>query len=383
MRAAKLRKKDNITVLFVLVNLGVWKSESLYNAMLKHPKFNPIIVISKFNPKDNNDNLKEYCKAKEYEYHESASVDGPYWSRFKPDIIFFPFPYGGEMLRNLKSLSIYIPYAFHGSIDAWSFKTATVYNSWQVYYENIELAKEYGDMLYPTSCNCYATGLPIMDELLIKRESLADPWKNVPNRKRIIYAPHHSIDDGNMWHTSTFLEYNEKMLELAERYSDKVQWAFKPHPWLRRKLDSLWGKDKTDTYYRRWAEVEWSQYESGKYLGLFKYSDAMIHDCGSFVEEYHYSGNPVLYLVRKEGIHENWNKTMLEAFRLHYKASSAEEIERFIQNVISGTDPMKQERQNFVKNHLTPPFGKSACENIIDCILNPCAAKRMLAQSKK
>ena len=45
-RVRRLRKKSRIRVLFMITELGTWKTEMLYKLMLKHNRFEPIIGIS-------------------------------------------------------------------------------------------------------------------------------------------------------------------------------------------------------------------------------------------------------------------------------------------------------------------------------------------------
>lgn len=372
-RAATLRRKERINVVFVVMSLGAWKSEMLYREMLAHPRFNPLLLISKNHEDNEMDKLRQYALSKGYDYVEEENCYAPLYEKYSPDIIFYQKPYGTEYLNNLRSLFCYVPYAFHGSTEVWSINTNYICNCWQVYYENSALAEEYSRLLGRNIHNSYGTGIPTMDELMTPKEEVDDPWKGDKSKKRIIFAPHHSINPENWWQTSTFLETGEKILEMAEKYSDKVQWAFKPHPLLRGKLEKIWGKAKTDDYYHRWTNAEWSQYESGKYLGLFKHSDAMIHDCGSFIEEYHYTGNPVMYLLRKESnpsdITANFNSIIKSALELHTFGHDIREIEQFIQNVITGTDTGREDRLHFYNENLVPPLGQSASKNIIDAIL--------------
>ena len=62
------------------------------------------------------------------------------------------------------------------------------------------------------------------------KDNFIDPWKEQSiNKKRIIYAPHHSLSVSNSFISiSCFLEVCDFMLELADKYQDKVQIAFKP-----------------------------------------------------------------------------------------------------------------------------------------------------------
>ena len=104
------------------------------------------------------------------------------------------------------------------------------------------------------ACNCLCTGLPMTD--IYMQVSSDNPWKPQEKpKKQIIYAPHHTISSQEWLHFSTFLTYSDTMLLLAKKYSDKVQFAFKPHPALRGKLEYMWGKEKTDNYYQEWATV--------------------------------------------------------------------------------------------------------------------------------
>jgi hypothetical protein len=101
-------------------------------------------------------------------------------------------------------------------------------------------------------------------------------------------------------------------------------------------------------------------------------SDAMIHDSGSFSVEYHYSGNPVLYIA------DNFEQQVAEkgelgklAMHQHYVGKCKEDIIRFIEEVVlNENDPMKEGRKEFYNQFLLPPNGKSVAENTMDVFLN-------------
>lgn len=375
-RINQLRKQETIKVVFVLTNLGAWKTESLYTLMLTHSRFEPSIIISKDEQEDDTVNLRNYIIKKGYDYIETDLTTHILWEYIYPDIVFYQKPYrhtfpdSKTLLKYHKTLFCYAPYAFRSSTESWAYDWQYIRTAWQVYYENNILAKQYNDLLKSRHHNSYATGLPMMNELLIDPSDVTDQWKDhKTGKKRIIYAPHHSIFH-ELWKSATFLETGEEILRLAEKYSDKVQWAFKPHPLLRNTLEKVWTKERVDTYYRKWTDIEWSQYETGKYLGLFMHSDAMIHDCGSFIMEYLYTGNPVLYLMNDPSFSKTWNATYRQALSLHYQTSNIDGIENFINDVLTETDPLKTHRDKFRQDYLTPPGNHSAAQNIIECILN-------------
>ena len=199
---------------------------------------------------------------------------------------------------------------------------------------------------------------------------LSSPWiDQTIKKKKIIWAPHYSINRNTAFHYSTFLVYYDYMLELAEKYKDYIQIAFKPHPYLLTKLYEIWGKDKTDRYYSSWENGVNTQLVLGDYVSLFMHSDALIHDCSSFTIEYHYTKNPVLYLIKDDHHADGLNEFGKKAFKMHYLGRNEEDIESFVINIIQGKDNMKKKREDFYKRYLLPPYGKPASINIINAIL--------------
>ena len=127
------------------------------------------------------------------------------------------------------------------------------------------------------------TGATVYDKFLDKNYKPKNVWKRQEKiKKKVIWAPHHSIISNPDLEYSLFLEVCDIMPVLAKRYENKIQFCFKPHPFLIRKLYQLWGKYKTDAYYQLWDSMPNTQYENGEYIDLFMTSDAMIHDCDSF-----------------------------------------------------------------------------------------------------
>ena len=178
------------------------------------------------------------------------------------------------------------------------------------------------------------------------------------------------VTEKDWLHRGSFLFLNEAMLRLAEKYKSILTFVFKPHPRLLTELYNHpnWGKERTDAYYKQWRDLPYTRLESGNYISLFLESDAMIHDCGSFSVEYHYTQNPVLFFTNDlASIKGQLNELGLAAINAHYIGSSIGDIEAFIENVvIKGEDPMKQKRKAVYDQYLVPPNGKTAAENIYD-----------------
>lgn len=377
LRACQIRRKGRIRFGFLIQELTQWKTESLYKAMLAHPRFDPVLCISPSLGYPGADIvLMDYCTKRGYGYilldPERTIVE-----QIALDIVVPEKPYVSEIHKkhqidaNRSIPYVLIPYYLSTITEDWLVNQRLNLLCWRQFVDNESCRKEWARVHRLHGLNYRVTGLPVMDELLTPKEELVDVWPVNDGRKRIIYAPHHSIP---AWYMegicyATFLEYADAMLALRDKYADQVYFVFKPHPSLRTKLTKVWEPEHIDSYYEQWEKPGVSHVEQGEYLSLFKYSDAMIHDCASFTVEYMYMDNPVMYLVKDDSHTDNMIPYAKEAFDLHYKGKSIDDIERFIQDVIAGVDPLKEKRAAFKRQHLLPPNGRSACENIIYSIL--------------
>ena len=374
-----MRKKDKIKVLFVVSQLAKWKTENLYQAMKMHPRFDPMIGVAlgivdyPTMEAEKLNQLLGYIKEKGYSYTElrlTADIE----NRIKPDIIFYQEASGGinSYIFFTSLHNVLFCYSCYGIL---TLTEKELYNSpyqnicWQWFVESPLIIDYAKTVMSNRAKNLVFTGSPISDELLSDKEDFTDPWKPQSQpKKRIIWAPHHTIGIGKEEISyGCFLQIAEDMKKLAEKYKDCVQWVFKPHPSLKQKLYYLWGEERTNAYWAFWADSDNCQLEGGKYTALFKYSDAMMHDCASFTVEYLYMQKPCMYLVN--GKAHPLNDLGSACYDLYYKGHNLDEIELFVNNVIHGVDPMKEKRQHFFNEYLLPPNGKSACDNIIDRIL--------------
>jgi len=372
IRVCKIRQKKIINVAFVISDLGKWKTELLFKAMQAHPRFSPEIYVVSYSNENHHDiaYLIDYLEKNNYPYHKKENTQ-VFKKQSRPDILFYQEPYSGNILRNILSLFCFVPYAFHTTDAKWFIDTPMLNIAWQVYYENSLAAKYVSKVMKNGGRNCYVTGLPYSDLFSQPLFSYDSPWKKQDRKKKkIIWAPHHTINSDRFVCHSTFLDYFDTMFFLANKYKDDIQMAFKPHPVLKSKLYRIWGIERTENYYSQWESGENTQLVLGNYVPLFLFSDAMIHDCGSFTVEYHYTKKPVMYLVNEKFREEGLNEFGRRAFELHYLGKNAKEIEVFITNVIRGKDDLKSAREAFYQECLLPPEGNNASNNIINAILS-------------
>ncbi len=379
LRIPIIRRKKKIKVLFVLQELGAWKTELLYLAMFKHPRFEPSIIVTEFkNQPMEKDILMAYLVNKGYEYYDYEQEPDAF-DKVNADFVFYYKPYlgmypkGTYFTSRRKTIPLSINYGFTiTELPQHIYRMIHVY-SYRFFVETKEVIDSQRKQLGFKTHNMRVTGTPMQDVLLQDRALFLDPWKDRQGKKRIIYAPHHSISGTNSQgiEYATILLFGEYLLELAEKYKEQITIAFKPHSALHPKLLQIWGEEKTSVFYKKWETLDNTQLELGDYIGLFKYSDAMIHDCSSFIVEYQFMDKPTLFLTMDDGnyVESTLNKFGQDAYHCHSIAQNKEQIEKFVLEVIKGVDDNKKKREYLKKQYLLPPNGKAACENIIDAIL--------------
>lgn len=372
-RIEELKVKDKVKVAFFLIHSSVWKYDELLKLMLKDDRFEPIVVICPylhFGEKQMNQDFKEaekFILDKGYPYVMTYNKETMKWldvrKTINPDIIFFTNPHKGLTKKEyyitnfLDTLTCYVPYAFM-AVDTYESQfNSPMHNLvWKVFYETPMHERIAQQHAYNKGGNVMVSGYPGCDLFLDKNYiSQCDPWKNVENKrlKKIIWAPHHLMRDGIQ--NSNFEQYAEIMLNIAEKYKDNIQIAFKPHPLVRAKLYSFenWGKIKTDQYFKKWDELENGQLEEGGYVDLFHNADAMIHDSGSFISEFITMNKPTMYMIRNENIMKGWNEYGAKAINAHYKSYNYNDLINFIENVvIKNNDHMKSQRTKFIEQNL-------------------------------
>lgn len=370
-----------VRVLFFVTDMAMWKYHELFTLMNGSERFSPLIVP--YFPRKtgvqlmqrSRDGIKAYADAHRFPFLDGYDFATGTYADLRPlcpDIVVYtqPYNYGypqwGIDAFSRNSLFAFTPYGA-AVAEGRQFRDTYLLNIAQYIFVSSPVEKEVYLKSMPVNTEALIiTGSEIFD-LIKHADAMRSPWKSHGERKHLIWAPHHSIDDLNSFASSNFERIADAMLEIADRYADTVEFAFKPHPLLRKRLYDKWGPERTDTYYNAWARKSNAFVATGPYIELFAFSDAMIHDCSSFAAEYLYTGKPVMYLTaEKEPGVALGNEYGRMCFDLHYRGYTIEEIERFIvQTVINGDDSMQNDRDMFVDSQLTPPNNATPGENML------------------
>ena len=364
--SARIKGQEKINIAFYLFNADIWKADSVYRAFEDHPKFIPYVVICPQVNKGNKflQNQLTRCidLVNKNRYRHIIGFDGDKENLIQPkklpnfDIVFFLNPKSHTISeftihKNKNSLNCYIPYSFNiDNLVQYQYNNPILNSMFRIFTSSEYHHKMYLKYSIKKGVNTFASGFPQLDQFFTISD--INPWKHPKSsRKKIIWGPHWTIPDlqktGLDW--SCFIEYSDFILKIADKYKDDIEFALKPHPFLFNLLEKEenWGKIKTRNYLKEWNSRDNCQIIYGDYVDLFKHSDALIHDSGSFTVEYLCLNKPVAYTVNNENYLTRFNDIGSKAIEHHYTIKNESEFEEFVLNVIKDKDEKEQKRKMF------------------------------------
>ena len=377
--ALQLRNKNKVKVVFLAIHKSVWKVDPVFQRMFSDSFFDPEILVCPYLGSDSEGMIEEmnqtyqYFLDKGYPVRKSLGEDNV-WVRLadiEPDIVFFTNPH--DLTKQeyysdafLNYLTCYVPYYYmatnHVAERSKELNTKFVNSMWRIYLPHEFIYNQFVKHSTTRGENGLAIGYPAT-EALIGNELKGGKscWKaQEREKKKIIYAPHHTISERNA-SLSTFLKFGRFIQKIAIDYKDLVQWSFKPHPMLRSKLYQLpsWGRERTDDYYQFWESQRCTQLDEGEYDGLFRQSDAIIHDCSSFVVEYAFTKKPALYLFNTAFKDQSFlNEFGADVMQSYAKAAEFNEIIKFLESIVGGTFSHEGSSTEKFDNYVTRFYGE-------------------------
>jgi len=380
----KAKRGENINIAFQSYSAAQWPAEEVYRKFESTPNVNVRVIVSPLVDRNKESSLDSYTQTlnwfKDNGYNvaegmnlSTSEVYG--WDKLGgyPDVLyqlsswFTSLPNAQWYSKlPLRCLVGYIQYGMYlidnndGTFAIQAIYNKEFFNSiWRVYSESIHNVEGYKKHQFLKGKNVRCSGYAKMDFFYEAyeptEEDIRKIWKipegkNAGEIKKIIIAPHYSVNDNGLLLLSTFRRNVWFWLYLAEKYKDSVSFIFKPHPNLR--LASVGSGlfksyDEYDEYIAKWNSLpNGKAVQEANYLRIFRTSDAMIMDSGSFLGEYLYTGKPLLFLTRPEQCFLELGKKVVNAY---YKTPGENyaEIERFINDVvIGGNDKMREKRLN-------------------------------------
>ncbi len=380
----KISSGGRLKVAFLVCDASTFSAEPVFNKMLKDPLYECFIaVVPRLTRGDNfkNETLEKTYSELSQKYGNAVSLfydaknDKATSLLGKADIVFTSIIYEDQTCDDFTvetmseySLVALISYGYSGLFKANAEKTIFLPNiiySWKFFISNPQIRNLWISRNALLSENAIVSGYAKMDRLHEFKIS-----KSENDRKKIILSPHHTLTketDGLI--LSNFLRFADFFLSLPERYP-QIDFVFRPHPLLFPRLanDTWWGTEKTAQYKKKiesYPNVEFQQ--GGDYLETFAKSSAIIHDCGSFLAEYFYTGMPQCYLMNEKTENQflPFGKKLLNYV---YKAETEMQILNFIDRIVLGDDDqMQAERTRFALESICINY-PNATDKIVETI---------------
>ena len=405
----KCRRGERIKIAFLVISAAEWGMEKVYRMLEQDDRVECYVVVSPLVDRDLESRRDTYLQTVDFFKKNGYEVRGGCNEEFNvpvswqemggmPDIVMHSTQWIQSMPAELQvinfplmTLNYYVPYGI-GIEDSWTadYLKQAVYNKefanmmtriYAVSERNLQGYQEYGLL---RGKNVVYSGYAKMDYFYENRDwSEADIrglWK-IPDGvkckdvKKVIIAPHHSISESSTIKYATFQKNAYFFLYLAKKYCNEVSFVFKPHPNLR--LRAVEEKvfesyEAYDAYLEEWNSLPNAKVvQESNYLAYFDTSDGMILDSCSFVAEYKYVHNPLLFLRRKGQKFRPLGEILLEG---DYTAKGEDyaAIENFLQEVIiRGDDVLSDKRRQVFEDELdyVKRIGCSASEYIYRDIL--------------
>ena len=273
---------------------------------------------------------------------------------------------------HLKTLLIHIPYGM--TLSMFPIYGLPMFNvAWKVFFASkfeLQLYKNKNPLGMPRG---FFGGYP-RNDIFFQQNNFYFDWKMArPDAKKIIYAPHWSINGGVKY--ATFQWNYQFMYEFAKAHPE-ISWVVKPHPLL---LSSAVDNkifpsvNAFEEYLQSWNDLPNAQVYTGAYYqAIFATSDGIILDSGSFTVEYQFMNKPTIYLTRAGAKQNELGNGILNiSYTVDGKDHDA--IAAMVQKVfIEGDDYKAEERKKFFDDNLNHFMqnGMSASEFIYRTICN-------------
>lgn len=379
LRLRCVAKKRKIRIGLWMTENQKWSSfESLYRSLSANENFETFVLltylkkgragVSKLEHMEQNieflekNNIK-YELVYDYKYNSYS-----YLKDKKPDIVFYQQPWSIHDNQNLwntskNALTCYVPYCYY-SLDTDVNYLFGFHGCLWKYFVETEMHKKDYETKYQAK-NCIAFGSTKLDNFkTIKPNGI---WSK-KNKKRIIYAPHHTFAYEYNYQMATFKSNGEYILNLAKSHPE-FEWIFRPHPvFYDRVIEfGIMKPEEINNYFSEWEKIG-KIYPTGDYYELFSHSDCLITDCISFLAEYLPTGKPVIHL-RKENQHREFNSLLQIITDSYYKIYDNKTLQEVFDRVVLNDDDYKKEERLKALELLMLDKEKTTGEKITEYLL--------------
>ncbi len=366
--AQMIRRKDKIKIGFVSYDASMWCGDELYNFFARDERFEPTIFLCLRTDEGNKESVQKDFRHGVEQFKSRGLNVVPLTERTAAvpaqDVLIFLTPYldvlpNAFQMSNMtaRTLTTYIPYGFAVSQLYGYFNIPFMFVLWKNFMESKIALKLFEEKSKIGAPRGLYSGYPKLDTFFAKKQKLKFNWKTARHKsKKIIWAPHWSIDEGVKYAT---FQWNFRFMYDFAKAHPEISWVVKPHPNLlfsAVKTGLFPSAEAFEAYLKAWNDLPNAQVYTGAYYqALFATSDGMILDSGSFIAEYQYVDKPMIFLSRDT---QKFNELAEKILAASYLVDGRDlrGIATTMQKVfIEGNDPLRGERRKLFDEYLNYP----------------------------
>ena len=366
--AQMIRRKNKIKVGFIVRGAAEWCGDDLYKFFEQDKRFEVTVFdclqLSKAKYEPFRRDFQIGVEQLKSHGLNVVAIDDKNSIAPTQDILISLTPYLKMLpntfhVENLKAATLiaHIPYAFDTATRKDLGNTVAFFIFWKLFAPSPLILKMYEkDCAIGIPSGLYS-GYPKTDIFFEDNVKFHFDWKITrPDAKKIIYAPHWSIDEGVKYAT---FQWNYKFMYDFAKAHPEISWVVKPHPNLMYsaiKSGLFSSVEEFKNYFLAWNNLPNALVYTGAYYQqIFATSDGMIHDSGSFIAEYQYMDKPMIFLFRGT---QSFNDLGNEILKVSYVVDGkdlngiAENIQRVF---IEGKDDKAAARRELFDKYLNYP----------------------------
>lgn len=370
---SKKKEKVNgkIKVVFICQCQHIWnKLRYLAKTLSEDSNFEVVLYIVKDPLDDSNGEtiFENYAKEHgiKYYFYEDVKLKD-----LNPLYVIYPRPYDVWLNEDIRSNvvcsyanTVYIPYGYSlmelGKVNLNSSFTRNI----KIFFADMGYAYDYFKRQHKKQIKreiqfAYNLGHPYLDELGQIKENCCQEKSAFLSLKNqglnVIWTPRWTVKD--KLGGSNFFRYIDGMFE---EFIDNKEYnfVFRPHPYAFDNYvkEGLMTEGEKEGYLSKINTSKNSVYDfADDYFATFLDSNLLITDISSIIAEYLLTKKPVIFCHNEKN--EILNYKMKEILTVFYNAYSMEDIRSFIEQIKSGNDYLKEEREKFVDKFLQEQIG--------------------------
>lgn len=298
----------------------------------------------------------------DYETHEWFDL-----KKLNPDYLFFQTPYNlcrprlyhADVVAKFAQLC-YIHYGLSmlkkdsviGNF-AQSFIQYTSFAFAATPYHQKEYKEAIGRISQTYDMNrIFLSGSPRFDGSRNKINLESQVWKHkkTDNIFRVVWVPRWTENENNC----NFREYHSFLYDFAEK--EQFDLVFRPHPqaFLNYIAEGIMTPQEINDMVKKYESSNFCNMDFSKNSDAVQYSsDVLVADPSGFVFEYLLTGKPIIYCEKNNDWANDFSKKVF--LSATYRVKSAKELEKTLQMLRNGKDPLKEKRQEILQSDLYFP----------------------------